>query len=49
MVQATNFYPSKNAYVVYQKESAVGTEPDDAALKKLHTTSVTIPEPSIPL
>ena len=49
MAQATNFYPSKNAYVVYQKESAVGTEPDDAALKKLQTTSFTIPEASMPL
>ena len=49
MAQATNFFPSQNVYVAYQKESAVGTEPDDAALKKLQTTSFTIPEASMPL
>jgi len=49
MAQAANFYPSQNVYVAYQKESAVGTEPDDAALKKMQTTSFTIPEASMPL
>ena len=49
MAQSTNFYPSQNVSVWYQKESDVGTEPDDAGLKKLQTTSFTIPEASVPL
>tara|TARA_Y100001963_G_scaffold157825_1_gene255234 strand:+ start:545 stop:1555 length:1011 start_codon:yes stop_codon:yes gene_type:complete len=49
MAQATNFYPSQNVSVWYQKETAVGTEPDDAGLKKLQTTSFSIPEASVPL
>ena len=49
MAQATNFYPSQNVSVWYQKESAVGAEPDDAGLKKLQTTGFTIPEASVPV
>ena len=49
MAQATNFSPTQNVSVWYQKESTVGTEPDDAALKRLQTTSFTIPEASVPL
>tara|TARA_R100001594_G_scaffold11930_3_gene26707 strand:+ start:1756 stop:2775 length:1020 start_codon:yes stop_codon:yes gene_type:complete len=48
MAQASNFYPSQNVSVWFQKESTVGTEPDDAGLKKLQTTSFTIPEASVP-
>mgnify|MGYP003140580148 CR=1 FL=1 len=49
MAQASNFYPSQNVSVWFQKESTVGTEPDDAGLKKLQVTSFTIPEASVPL
>lgn len=49
MAQATNFFPSQNTSVWYQKESTVGSEPDDAGLKRLQTTSFTIPEASVPL
>ena len=49
MAQATNFYPSQNVSVWYQKETAVGAEPDDAGLKKLQTTSFSIPEASVPV
>jgi hypothetical protein len=49
MAQATNFNPSQNVSVFYQEEAIVGTEPDDAALKRLQTTSFTIPEASVPL
>lgn len=49
MAQASNFYPSQNVSVWFQKESAVGAEPDDAGLKKLQVTSFTIPEASVPL
>ena len=49
MAQATNFFPSQNVSVWYQKETTVGQQPDDAGLKKLQTTSFTIPEASVPL
>ena len=49
MAQAANYYPSQNVSVWFQKESTVGTEPDDAGLKKLQVTSFTIPEASVPL
>ena len=49
MAQATNFYPSQNVSDWYQKETAVGAEPDDAGLKKLQTTSFSIPEASVPV
>ena len=49
MAQATNFFPSQNVSVWYQKETEVGSQPDDAALKKLQTTSFTIPEASMPV
>ena len=49
MAQATNYMPSANVSVWYQDEAIVGTEPDDAALTKLQTTSFTIPEASMPL
>ena len=38
MAQATNFYPSQNVSVWYQKETEVGIQPDDTALTKLQTT-----------
>ena len=44
MSQATNYFPSQNVSVWYQKESNVGDQPDDAGLKKLQVTSFTIPE-----
>ena len=49
MAQATNFFPSQNVSVWYQKETTSGTQPDDAGLKKLQTTSFTIPEASMPV
>ena len=49
MAQATNYSPTQNVSVWYQKEATVGTEPDDAALKRLQTTSFTIPEASVPV
>tara|TARA_Y100000593_G_C4312230_1_gene338982 strand:+ start:1374 stop:2387 length:1014 start_codon:yes stop_codon:yes gene_type:complete len=49
MAQATNYFPSQNVSVWYQKETNVGDQPDDAGLKKLQTTSFTIPESSVPL
>ena len=49
MSQATNYFPSQNVSVWYQKESTVGNQPDDAGLKKLQVTSFTIPEASVPL
>jgi len=49
MAQATNFYPSQNVSVWYQKETTSGALPDDAGLKKLQTTSFTIPEASVPV
>ena len=49
MAQATNYFPSQNVSVWYQKETEVGSQPDDAALKKLQTTSFTIPEASVPV
>ena len=49
MAQATNFFPSQNVSVWYQKETTSGVQPDDAGLKKLQTTSFTIPEASMPL
>ena len=33
MAQATNFFPSQNVEVWYQKESQVGNQPDDSGLK----------------
>ena len=49
MAQATNFFPSQNVEVWYQKESQVGNQPDDAGLKKLQVTSFSIPEASVPV
>ena len=49
MSQATNYFPSQNVSVWYQKESNVGDQPDDAGLKKLQVTSFTIPEASVPV
>ena len=49
MAQATNYFPSQNVSVWYQKETAVGDQPDDTGLKKLQVTSFTIPESSVPV
>ena len=49
MAQATNYFPSQNVEVWYQKETNVGTQPDDAGLTKLQTTSFSIPEASVPV
>ena len=49
MAQATNYFPSQNVSVWYQAETNVGAQPDDAGLKKLQTTSFTIPEASVPV
>ena len=49
MAQATNFFPSQNVEVWYQKESQVGNQPDDSGLKKLQVTSFSIPEASVPV
>ena len=49
MAQDTRFYPSQNVSVWYQKETEVGSQPDDTGLKKLQTTSFTIPEASVPM
>ena len=49
MSQATNYFPSQNVSVWYQKETNVGDQPDDAGLKKLQTTSFSIPEASVPV
>ena len=49
MAQATNYFPSQNVEVYYQKETNVGTQPDDAGLKKLQVTSFSIPEASVPV
>ena len=49
MAQATNFFPSQNVSVWYQKETEVEIQPDDAALKKMQATSFTIPEYGVPV
>ena len=49
MAQETNYSPTQNVSVWYQKESTVGTEPDDLALTRLQTTSFSIPEASVPV
>ena len=49
MAQSSIFNPSQNVSVWIQNEAVVGTEPDDAALTRLQTTSFTIPEASVPL
>ena len=49
MAQSTNYFPSQNVSVWYQKETEVGNSPDDAALKKMQITSFTIPEASVPV
>tara|TARA_Y100001937_G_scaffold98145_1_gene133833 strand:- start:10 stop:1020 length:1011 start_codon:yes stop_codon:yes gene_type:complete len=49
MSQATNYFPSQDVSVWIQDETVVGSEPDDAALKRLQATSFTIPEASVPL
>ena len=49
MSQATNYFPSQNVEVFYQKESAVGVQPNDTGLTKLQTTSFSIPEASVPV
>ena len=49
MPQSSNYQPSQNIEVFYQKESAVGDQPNDTGLKKLQTTSFSIPEASVPV
>ena len=49
MAQASNYFPSQNIELFYQKESAVGASPDDNDLIKLQCTSFSIPEASVPL
>ena len=53
MAIATNYFPTQNVSVWYEKETKVGRSQDDtvdnAGLKKLQTTSFTIPEASVPL
>ena len=49
MAQATNFFPSQDVQVWFQKETNVGDQADDAGLKKLQVTGFTIPEASFPL
>ena len=53
MAQATNYFPSQNVSVWYEKEDKVGRSQDDtvdnAGLTKLQTTSFTIPEASFPV
>ena len=49
MSQATNYFPSQNVEVFYQKESAVGVQPNDTGLTILQTTSFSIPEASVPV
>ena len=49
MAQSQVFNPSQNVSVWIQNEAVVGTEPDDAALKRLQATSFTIPEASVPV
>ena len=44
MAQATNYQPTQNIEVFYQKESAVGDQPNDTGLTKLQTVSFSIPE-----
>jgi len=46
---ATNYFPSQNVSVWYQKETESGSQPDDDVLKRLQTTSFTIPEASMPV
>ena len=53
MAQATNYFPSQNVSVWFEKEDKVGRSQDDtvdnAGLKKLQVTSFTIPEASVPV
>ena len=53
MAQATNYFPSQNVSVWYEKETKVGRSQDDtvdnAGLTKLQTTSFSIPEASVPV
>lgn len=49
MAQASNYFPSQNIELFYQKESAVGASPDDNDLIKLQCTSFSIPEASVPV
>ena len=49
MAQSQIYNPSQNVSVWIQNEAIVGTEPDDASLKRLQATSFTIPEASVPL
>ena len=49
MAQSQIYNPSSNVSVWIQNETIVGTEPDDAALTRLQTTSFTIPEASVPV
>ena len=49
MAQSSNYQPSQNIEVFYQKESAVGVQPNDTGLTKLQTTSFSIPEASVPV
>ena len=49
----SNYFPSQDVSVWYEKEDKVGRSqddtPDNAGLKKLQTTAFTIPEASVPL
>ena len=53
MAQATNYFPSQNVSVWYEKEDKVGRSQDDtvdnAGLKKLQTIGFSIPEASVPV
>tara|TARA_R100001594_G_scaffold37383_1_gene67598 strand:- start:12 stop:1058 length:1047 start_codon:yes stop_codon:yes gene_type:complete len=53
MGQATNYFPSQNVSVWFEKEDKVGRSQDDtvdnAGLTKLQCTSFTIPEASMPV
>ena len=49
MAQASNYFPSQNVELYYQKEAVVGTSPDNNDLIKLQTTGFTIPEASVPV
>ena len=53
MAQESNYFPSQNVSVWYEKETKVGRSnddsPDNAGLTKLQTTSFSIPEASVPV
>ena len=49
MSQATNYQPTQNIEVFYQKETNVGDQPNDTGLTKLQTVSFSIPEAGVPV